>query len=415
MSEWDPVAGVLNREQSPSFRVQAQDHVTRARRGVLVTRRGEVQTPAFMPVGTQASVKSLTPGEVRATGTEIILANTYHLMLRPGVDLIRAAGGLHRFMGWDGPILTDSGGFQVFSLAARRTVDESGVSFRSHLDGSAWHVTPEMAIDLQIGLGSDVLMPLDEVVGFGAAVEAQRAAMERTHRWLTRAVDRFAIEVVSAAERAPLLFGIAQGGFLAGSRRQSAAFVAAQPVDGSAIGGLSVGEPKALMDEMLGESIAELPQGRPRYLMGVGSPEDLWRGVAAGVDMFDCVHPTRVARRGALFTADGRVNVTASRFQQAFGPVDRECDCPVCATYSAAYLNHLFRAKELLAYRLASIHNVRFVQRQMERIRCAIERGTFSQEMLAFLDRYQTADHIAAAAQRRRRIARWTLMGETGR
>lgn len=367
-----------------------RDAATSARTGRLHTRRGDVLTPAFMPVGTQASVKSLTPCDVEATGTQIILANTYHLMLRPGVDLLCAAGGLHRFMGWSGPILTDSGGFQVFSLANRRVVTEEGVTFRSHIDGSARELTPESAVELQLGFGSDVIMPLDQLVGFDSSDAEQRAAMERTRRWLGRALDRFQSLTESQEDR-PLLFGIAQGGFQAERRLTSARCVSDLAVDGSAIGGLSVGESKQVMAEMLEASIAGLRPERPRYLMGVGSPEDLWNGVAAGVDMFDCVHPTRVARRGHLFTLDGRVNVTASRFRAAFSPIDPECDCLACTSFSAAYLHHLFRAGELLAYRLASIHNLRFVQRQMEQIRESIALGTFASALRQFLDRYQPA------------------------
>ncbi len=381
-----------------------QDDATGARRGVLLTRRGEIQLPAFMPVGTQASVKSLSPDEVAATGSEILLANTYHLMLRPGVDLIRDAGGLHRFMAWERPILTDSGGFQVFSLAHRRQVSESGVDFRSHIDGSRHQLTPERAIDLQIGFDSDIIMPLDDVVGYESDTPAQQSAMERTHRWLDRAVGHFAARPqveVNPANR-PLLFGIAQGGFDRRRRRASAGRIAGTDVDGSAIGGLSVGEPKELMGEMLAESVEPLPSNRPRYLMGVGSPEDLWQSVALGVDMFDCVHPTRVARRGALFTPEGRVNVTSARFRREFGPVDPTCDCQTCTTFTAAYLHHLFRAHELLAYRLATIHNLRFIQRLMGDIRRAIDDGIFLNEMVAFIERYRVADLEIAREQKKK-------------
>ncbi|WP_294083943.1 tRNA guanosine(34) transglycosylase Tgt [Sphaerobacter sp.] len=401
--ERDNAAPHSGGEQPHHFEILAADPATRARVGILRTRRGDVRTPAFMPVGTQASVKSLTPDEVRATGTDIILANTYHLMLRPGVAVLEAAGGVQRFMAWDGPVLTDSGGFQVFSLAQRREVREEGVTFRSHLDGSRWELTPESAIDLQLGFGSDIIMPLDELVGYGSDDAAQAAAMERTHRWLLRAIERFAARQADVAPASrPMLFGIAQGGFDPDRRRESASFLRDLPLDGSAIGGLSVGEPKEVMAEMLDASVDGLPPERPRYLMGVGSPEDLWRGVAAGVDMFDCVHPTRVARRGALFTPDGRIDVTASRFRTHFGPVDETCTCPTCTTFSAAYLHHLFRARELLAYRLGTIHNLWFIQREMARIRDAIARGTFAEEMRAFLDRYRPADSAAAALQRQR-------------
>lgn len=403
MIERDNAASHSRGKQPHHFEIQASDPTTRARVGILRTRRGEVRTPAFMPVGTQASVKSLTPDEVRASGTDIILANTYHLMLRPGLAVLEAAGGVQRFMAWDGPILTDSGGFQVFSLAQRREVREEGVTFRSHLDGSLWELTPESAIDLQLGFGSDIIMPLDELVGYGSDDAAQAAAMERTHRWLRRAIERFAARQADVApDSRPMLFGIAQGGFDPDRRRESASFLRDLPLDGSAIGGLSVGEPKEVMAEMLDASIDGLPPERPRYLMGVGSPEDLWRGVAAGVDMFDCVHPTRVARRGALFTPDGRVDVTAARFRTHFGPVDETCNCPTCTTFSAAYLHHLFRARELLAYRLGTIHNLWFIQREMARIRDAIARGTFVEEMRSFLDRYRPADSAAAARQRQR-------------
>ncbi len=398
----DEQASNPDKPAANAFRLLRQDEQCAARRGVLQTRRGTIQLPAFMPVGTQATVKSLSPAEVSATGAEILLANTYHLMLRPGVETIREAGGLHHFMAWPHPILTDSGGFQVFSLAHRRKVSETGVEFRSHLDGSRHQLTPERAIDLQLGFDSDIIMPLDDLVGYDGDDLAQRDAMARTHRWLRRATEYFGKTVPDAFESRPLLFGIAQGGFDSLRRCESAAFVADADVDGCAIGGLSVGEPKDVMSEMLSQSVSRLPLDRARYLMGVGSPEDLWQSVALGVDMFDCVHPTRVARRGALFTPDGRVNVTASRFRRHFEPVDPTCDCDTCATFTAAYLHHLFHAKELLAYRLATIHNLRFIQRLMESIRISIENGTFVHEMHAFLDRYQVANREAADLQRRK-------------
>jgi len=411
MTDACPTAGTAD-EDCPWFELTARDGKTAARAGVLRTRHGSVVTPAFMPVGTQASVKSLTPDEVRRTGAEILLVNTYHLMLRPGVDLIKAADGVQRFMSWDGPILTDSGGFQVFSLAHRRDVREVGVRFRSHLDGSSWQLTPESAIDLQLAFGSDIIMPLDDVVGYQSTADEQRAAMELTHRWLARTVEhvRHVRQAIHGAE--PRLFGIAQGGFTPHGRAISAHVVAEAPVDGCAIGGLSVGEPKPLMSELLTASIEYLPDDRPRYLMGVGSPEDLWTAVALGVDMFDCVHPTRVARRGGLFTRRGRVNITASRFRAAFTPVEEDCDCDTCRTFSVAYLHHLFRSRELLAYRLASIHNLRFVQREMARMRTAIQEGTFGSAMSAFLDGYQAADREAAELQRYRRQARTGSRGE---
>jgi queuine tRNA-ribosyltransferase len=404
MNERNSAAAPTEEQRRAPFQLLGVDTRSRARRAELVTRRGTIDLPAFMPVGTQATVKALTPADVRATGSQILLANTYHLMLRPGLDIIEAAGGLHQFMGWSGSILTDSGGFQVFSLANRRKVSEQGVTFRSHLDGSAHQLTPERAIDLQLGFGSDIVMPLDDVVGFDSDDAKQSDSMDRTHRWLDRALQHWKARGEAARNdlgRA-FLFGIAQGGFDAGRRRESASVVGESAVDGCAIGGLSVGEPKEMMLEMLSASISALPDDRPRYLMGVGSPEDLWQCVSLGVDMFDCVHPTRVARRGALFTLDGRVNITSARYARDFGPIDPTCDCEMCTTFTAAYLHHLFRARELLAYRLGRIHNLRFVQRQMTAIRESIEVGNFESAKRSFLDRYSVANATVAREQKER-------------
>ncbi len=358
------------------------------------TAHGVVDTPAFMPVGTQATVKTLLPREVRATGAQIILANTYHLMLRPGLDTLVAAGGLHQFMGWDGPILTDSGGFQIFSLAGNARVRESGVTFRSHIDGSPHELDPETCVRLQLGWGSDIVMALDHLVGLPADRKTVRDATDRTHRWLSRCVDAFESlggSVYSA------LFGICQGGMEPDLRRASAQAVAASDVAGCAIGGLSVGEPKPVMAKMLEIVTPALPPGKPRYLMGVGSAEDLWMGVARGVDLFDCVLPTRLARSGALFTPEGRVNIKLRRFADLHQPIDPTCDCEACAEFSASYLHHLFRARELLGLRLASMHNLRFLARQMETIRGSIERGTFAAAHIAFLDRYRPVGANAEA------------------
>ncbi|MEA2597342.1 MAG: queuine tRNA-ribosyltransferase, partial [Thermomicrobiales bacterium] len=301
-----------------------------ARRGRVATRHGVVETPAFMPVGTQATVKTLHPDEVRATGAEIILSNTYHLMLRPGVEVVEAAGGLHRFMGWDGPILTDSGGFQIFSLAQQAKVREEGVSFRSHIDGSKHLLTPERAVELQVRYGSDIVMPLDHLVGLPAERKRIAEATARTARWLSRCIEEH--RRIEGAARGSALFGICQGGMEADLRRESAAYVAAADVSGCAIGGLSVGEPKEVMAAMLEEVAPILPEDRPRYLMGVGAPDDLWSGVARGVDLFDCVLPTRIARNGALFTLDGRVDVVTRRFRDLHEPIDPSCDCTTCTT-----------------------------------------------------------------------------------
>lgn len=352
----------------------------------MTTGRGSVETPAFMPVGTQATVKTLTPREVQATGAQIILANTYHLMLRPGLETLRAAGGLHRFMAWAGPILTDSGGFQIFSLASNVRVRETGVTFRSHIDGSPHELDPERAVTLQLAWGSDIVMALDHLVGLPTEEATVRDATTRTHRWLSRCVDAF--DQLGGRESAAL-FGICQGGMDVDLRRKSAEFVAASQVDGCAIGGLSVGEPKPVMAAMLEVVTPQLPVDKPRYLMGVGSPEDLWMGVARGVDLFDCVLPTRLARNGALFTGDGRVNIKQARFAGWHDPIDATCDCATCAEFSAAYLHHLFRAKEMLGLRLASIHNLRFLARQVEVMRAAIEAGQFDAAYAEFRARYR--------------------------
>ena len=369
------------------FALHAEDSATLARRGTITTTRGDIQTPVFMPVGTQATVKTLHPAEVRATGAQIILANTYHLMLRPGVDLIREAGGLHAFMRWDGPILTDSGGFQVFSLATNAKVTEEGVRFASHIDGSPHMMTPESVIDLQLGYGSDIMMQLDHLVGLPAERLAIQAATDRSFRWLDRAVDHYNAQE-GAASRS-VLFGIQQGGMEPDLRRQAAEELSNHDVAGCAIGGLSVGEPKPVMAEMLEASTPFLPRNKPRYLMGVGSPEDLWNGVARGVDMFDCVLPTRAARNGALYTADGRINIKNASWRHEHRAIDESCDCDACTGFTAAYIHHLFRAGEVLGLRLASVHNLRFLARQMELMRAALDDGTFGTAYSEFTARYQ--------------------------
>ncbi len=371
------------------FELQTEDTTTWARRGRIHTGRGTVETPAFMPVGTQATVKTLHPDEVRATGAQIILANTYHLMLRPGADLIHEAGGIHRFMRWDGPVLTDSGGFQVFSLAATNKVTEGGVTFASHIDGSRWTMTPESVIDLQLAIGSDIMMQLDHVLGLPAERAAMTEATERSSRWLERAIR--ALAEVQPDGSPAVLFGIQQGGMEADLRREHARRLASMDVAGCAVGGLSVGEPKPVMAAMLEESTPFLPRNKPRYLMGVGSPEDLWHGVARGVDMFDCVLPTRAARNGALFTEDGRVQITNASWKHEHHPIDDTCDCRACQQFTAAYLHHLFRSGEVLGLRLASEHNLRFLARLMGRIRTSIEQGDFAVASTAFLARYQAA------------------------
>ncbi len=303
-------------------------------------------------------------------------------------------------MHWDGPVLTDSGGFQVFSLAKRRTLEDDGVVFRSHIDGSEHRLRPEDAIRIQRQLGADISMALDVCTGYDATEAEQLHAMNLTERWLPRNIAAFGGSVDQSAEIRPLLFGICQGGFDTRRRNRAAAFLNDSPVDGLAIGGLSVGEPKSVLAEMLNASIQELDADRPRYLMGVGSPEDLWNAVAQGVDMFDCVLPTRVARHGGLFTAKGRINIRAARYSDDQTAVDSECDCYTCKTFSVGYLHHLFRTGELLAYRLASIHNLRFIARQMEEMRMSIGAGTFADARQSFLNSYISADQQARENQR---------------
>lgn len=380
-----------------AFRLEAGG-ATGPRAGVLITPHGEVPTPAFMPVGTQATVKTLTPAELRAIGARIILANAYHLYLRPGAERVAAFGGLHHFMAWSGPILTDSGGFQVFSLGGLRTVTDTGVVFRSHIDGSLHELTPEHMVRVQELLGADIIMAFDECPPAEADRDTARAATERTHRWAERCI--------AAHTTAASLFPICQGGMFADLRRASARFIAELGQPGCAIGGLSVGESKTLTWPLLEASIAELPTSKPRYLMGVGSPEDLIEGVARGVDLFDCVLPTRLARNGALFTPDGRVNIRNARFATLDAPLDPTCDCPTCRTFSAGYLHHLFRCEELLAYRLATLHNLRFLLRLMEEMRAAILAGRFTSFAADFRARYRIVDEAVRLEQRARYAAR---------
>lgn len=369
------------------FELLATDPGSDARRGRLVLPHGLVETPAFMPVGTQATVKTLLPSEVEATGARIVLSNTYHLMLRPGLDVIEESGGLHRFMGWQRPILTDSGGFQVFSLASQVKIKEEGASFKSHIDGSHHLLTPERAMQLQVGFGSDIAMQLDHVIGLPASRDAMRDAMDRSVRWLHRCIAEHAR--LGGPENGTSLFGICQGGTEPDLRAESARRLAEAEVAGCAVGGLSVGEPKPVMDAMLEVTVPELPPHKPRYLMGVGSPEDLWNGVARGIDMFDCVLPTRLARNGALFTPEGRVNIKNRIWKRHHAALDEACDCMACTGFTAAYLHHLFRAEEILGLRLASVHNLRFLARQMEAIRTSIEQQAFTAARSRFLDRYR--------------------------
>jgi queuine tRNA-ribosyltransferase len=358
-------------------------HSEAARLGRLATAHGEVDTPAFMPVATQGSVKSLGPDDLRAAGVQIVLANTYHLLLRPGPELLRDLGGLHRFMGWPGPILTDSGGFQVFSLAKLRRIGEEGVEFRSHLDGSLRFLSPERVVEVQHTLAVDILHPLDECLAYPATQADAERSLALTLRWLARSR--------AAHRRNPgpgALFGIGQGGTYQALRRLAVEATCALALDGYSIGGLAVGEPKPLMYDLVELTASLLPVGAPRYLMGVGKPDDLVESVARGVDLFDCVLPTRNARNGQVFTADGPVAVTHARFARDPGPLDAECGCLACRRFSRAYLRHLFMARELLAYRLLSLHNVTFYQGLLAAARQAIGEGSFEAFRSRFLARY---------------------------
>lgn len=337
----------------------------RARRGRLTFKRGVVETPAFMPVGTYGTVKAMTPEELRALGAQIVLGNTFHLMLRPGVDVVRAHAGLHGFMHWDGPILTDSGGFQVWSLGKLRKINEQGVTFQSPVNGDRIFMGPEESMAVQQALGADVIMVFDECTPYPATEEQARASMELSLRWAQRS---------KAAHAGPgALFGIVQGGMYENLRRESLAGLKHIGFDGYALGGLSVGEPKADMLRILDAIAPELPPDRPRYVMGVGTPEDLVEAVRRGVDMFDCVLPTRNARNGWLFTHDGQVKIRNSRYRSDTGPVDAECGCYTCRNYSRAYLRHLQECNEILGARLATLHNLYYYQTLMQGLRQAIE------------------------------------------
>jgi queuine tRNA-ribosyltransferase len=378
-----------------TFRVDAECPATWARACTIQTPHGTIQTPIFMPVGTQASVKSVSPEELHAVGAAIILANTYHLMLRPGSQLIATLGGLHSFMGWDGPILTDSGGFQVWSLGHLRKLSEEGALFRSHLDGSLHLLTPERVMQIEAELGADIILPLDICAPYPCPPRDAQKAMEQTHRWEERAL--LAKEHYRPEQT---LFGIVQGAFEPELRRENARVIGAMPFPGLSIGGLSVGEPKEKMWEMLRYVTPELPREKPRHLLGVGSPEDLVIGVGLGMDMFDCALPTRVARHGGLFTAHGRVRITAAQFRTQQGPIEDGCDCYTCQHYSAAYVHHLARSEEQLYYRLGSIHNLRFMLRLSDQLRAAIIGGIYPAFRDAFLERYIPASEQVREEQR---------------
>lgn len=365
-----------------SYELIHQDRKTGARRGVIHTPHGDIQTPVFMPVGTQAAVKAMRPEQVRELGAEIILSNTYHLYLRPGHELIREAGGLHRFMNWNRAILTDSGGFQVFSLGQLRKITEEGVRFQSHIDGSRHILTPEKAVEIQNALGSDIMMAFDECAPYPADREYIRNSMERTLRWLERC------KAAHKNRERQSLFAIMQGGMYRDLRRECAERMVEMDFPGYAIGGLSVGEPKEQMLEILDDCVDYLPQDRPRYLMGVGTPDYLFEAVEREIDMCDCVEPTRIARHGLATTSRGRINIKNARFERDFGPLDPECDCYTCRNYSRAYIRHVFKAGEMMSAMLLSNHNLHFLINMMAGMRKAIEEDRFTEFKKEFYDKY---------------------------
>ena len=356
---------------------------TGARRGVIHTPHGDIQTPVFMPVGTQATVKSMTPEELKEmVGAQIILSNTYHLYLRPGQDIVKEAGGLHNFMKWDRPILTDSGGFQVFSLGALRTISEEGVEFKSHLDGSKHFFSPESVMKIEEDLGADIIMAFDECVEYPATYEYTKQSMERTTRWAKRCKEAHTTVEKQA------LFGIIQGGFYKDLRKKSAEDLVSLDLPGYAIGGISVGEPKEEFLDILNYTTPLMPKDKPRYLMGVGTPDYLIEAVLSGIDMCDCVLPTRIARNGTALTSHGKVVVRNATYERDWNPLDDNCDCYTCKNYTRAYIRHLIKANEILGVRLLSIHNLKFLTNLMERVKIEIEHDNLQNFKEEFFKQY---------------------------
>jgi len=385
------------------FELTATDKKTKARRGRLKTAHGTIETPAFMPVGTQGSVKAVSPQELRDLKTQIILGNTYHLFVRPGVEVIRHFGGLHRFMNWDGPILTDSGGYQIFSLAKLRKITEEGVAFQNHLDGTPTFISPEIAMEIQAALGSDIAMVLDECPPWPCEYDYAARSLEMTHRWAKRCktvaaalwaareqATAFHAAHTAAATEQQMVFGIVQGGTFEDLRRTSAQILAAMDFDGYAIGGVSVGEPEPEMMQAVEWSEPHLPANKPRYAMGLGTPPQLLELVARGVDMFDCVLPTRLARNGTAFTARGTLNLKNAEFTLQKDPIEEGCVCPACRDFTRGYIRHLVKSEEILGLRLLTLHNLHFYLDLMRRTRSAIEAGTFSELRAEFVAGYKT-------------------------
>ncbi len=370
------------------FKVKKKSRENSARLGELKTPHGVIETPVFMPVGTQGTVKGLSPEDLKDAGAGIILGNAYHLYLRPGVEVIREAGGLHKFMSWDRPILTDNGGYQVFSLSDIRKIKEEGVEFKSHIDGSKHLFTPEKVIDIQDGLGVDIVMCFDECAPYPCEREYAEESMKLSLRWGDRCKEQF----VKNNNGKQLLFGITQGGMYGDLREASLRGNIKTGFDGYAIGGLSVGEPREAAKEVLSNLLPLMPADKPRYLMGVGTPEELWNYAGLGVDMFDCVIPTRNGRNGQLFTSGGKVNIKSARYKNDFTPLDPTCDCYTCKNFSRAYLAHLFRAGELLALRLNSLHNVYFMVKLMFIIRKSILESNYLKTKEKFLGNYRKGE-----------------------
>ncbi len=369
------------------FELLARDEGSSARRGRVQTRRGPVETPVFMPVGTQGTVKAVSPRELHELQAQVVLGNTYHLFVRPGLEVIRHVGGLHRFMGWDGPILTDSGGFQVFSLAKLRRITEEGVHFQNHLDGAPCFIGPETSMEIQETLGSDIVMAFDECPPHPCSHEAATQSLELTLRWERRSIDWWAGRTTAGPR--PLLFGIVQGASHADLREKSARELVAMGWDGYAVGGVSVGEPEAEMMRAVEFAVPHLPEDRPRYAMGLGTPPQLVEMVARGIDMFDCVLPTRVARNGTAFTAEGTLNLKNACYTMDAGPIEAGCSCYACTHFTRAYLRHLVKAEEILGLRLITLHNLHFYLQLMAAMRAALERGTFGEFRKKFVAGYR--------------------------
>jgi queuine tRNA-ribosyltransferase len=371
------------------FELLASDQHSKARRGQLKTAHGVIDTPAFMPVGTQGSVKGVSPRELRELNAQIILGNTYHLFVRPGLDVIKHLGGLHNFMSWDGPILTDSGGFQIFSLAKLRKITDEGVDFQNHIDGARAFISPEIAMEIQAALGSDIAMVLDECVPYPCEYDYAAKSAELTARWAKRCKTVAAHSTVTTKQ---LVFGIIQGGTFDDLRRESAQAIVELDFDGYAIGGVSVGEPEEEMMRAVESVEPFLPANRPRYAMGLGTPPQMLEMVARGMDMFDCVLPTRLARNGTAFTAAGTLNLKNAEFAPDKRPIEQNCACPACREFTRGYIRHLIKAEEILGLRLITLHNLHFYLNLMSRARIEIERGTFDLFRKAFVGEYKTRD-----------------------